>query len=440
LIANLDPFHDNQLKDLTGWPDEETAASVIRIIKQSLTLSAPPAVAGNWDAELVLFPFLDILNVANVGRTVGGNTLFDANTGRPVAPLGGLTIFSKASGPASFDMSADWRSNLVLAPAYSKGVGRIIGIGFEVTNTTSDLYRQGLVTVFRQSIPVVDSGVYSQITGQTHPAIVECIPYRQPPLNTADALLYPGSRQWRAEDGCYMVSPFVGGDNPPQAVGYTQPLIMIDDDVSFVPNVTNVWAPLYNLAGTIATYRGTKHYPFHMNGAIFSGLSNQTTLQVNLNIIYESFPSVSEPDILVLAKPSCTYDPVALSAMSRVLSTLPVGVPAGMNASGDWFYDLVSTIAEYAPKIGDLIPGGGLIGQGVGSLADIGLSYMTPPGSTAIPQSAAKEARKKKKNDQRRMNDRKRETADAIKEGQTNKKPKPQSKGTGRKQPARARK
>lgn len=435
LIANLDPFHDNQLRYLSGWPDTETAASVIRVIKQSITLKAPASAGtGNWDAQFVLWPWLDLLDLQLVGRNFGGRIL-NSNTGsNPQATFGGLNVYTKTSSPLPFAWATDYSGAIVLDQAYSQGIGRLIGIGFEVTNTTAELYRQGLATVYRQAMPYEDTGVWLQTSTTQPQSFIEMKSYRQPPLNSAEALLYPGSRQWRADEGCYMVAPFVGNENPPQTVTYMQPIVMTDDDKTSAVNTSSVWAPTPTYQSIspeqVAGYRGTKHYPIHLVGAIFEGLSNQTTLTVNLNIIYESFPSVSEKDILVLAKPSCMFDPVALSALSEVLATLPVGVPAKMNASGDWFYDLVSTIEEYAPKFGELIPGGGLIGKGIGSAAGLAKSYLTPPGDTSVKQvpTQVSEARKKKRENLRNFQARKQESA-ALRQEIKPKKPSQTRKG-----------
>jgi len=427
LIANLDPFHDNQLKDLSGWPDEETAPSVIRIIKQSVTLATPtPASQANWDAMITAYPFVDPKNFYPLGRTNGQNVIDAATAGAVHTIQGGVSMHRKTSSSASFNLTADaFGVPITLDRSYSQGSGRLIGYAFEVINTTSELYKQGLCTVYRQSQPLEDSGTWCQLTAPFNVANYGYFTgrvYRQPPLNSADALLYPGSRQWRAQEGCYVVAPFAGGDNPPTCADYTQPILTTADDLTSdqALNTSTVYAPAYTTiavgtVGSIVRYDAIKHNPYHMVGAFFDGLSASTTLQVNVNFIYETFPAVSERDILVLAKPSCQYDPIALSALSQVLSSLPVGVPSSMNAGGDWFYDLVSTIAEYAPKVGDLIPGGKLIGQGVGSLAKLGLDYMTPPGDTSVkPQ--VKEVKKQKRENQQRLQNKTADARQAIKD------------------------
>jgi hypothetical protein len=39
LIATLDPFHDAQIQNLAGYPDIEVSPSLVRMVKQSLTLT-----------------------------------------------------------------------------------------------------------------------------------------------------------------------------------------------------------------------------------------------------------------------------------------------------------------------------------------------------------------------------------------------------------------
>ncbi len=127
-------------------------------------------------------------------------------------------------------------------------------------------------------------------------------------------------------------------------------------------------------------------HPFHQSGAIFTGLSFNTTLTLNLNVYYESFPSMSDPNILALAKPSAIYDPCALELYSRVLQELPVGVPVRENGLGDWFLNAASTAAKYLGPVISMMPHP--IAKGAGAaltyLGQTGQDYVkrqTPPNS-----------------------------------------------------------
>lgn len=364
LIAALDPMHDNQLKELSGWPDVETASSVVRCIKQTQSISVPPGT-GNWDFSLNLFPFLD-----NLPATVRART--NDTIGAPSAtnvPYGGLAGYVLPTG-GILDIASSPKFQLTLNDTYSQGASRVVGLGFEIVNTTSTLYRQGQVTVWRQPnashlsecvLRDTNYGTSSPGPYMFAAAIIESFPTTVP-----QAMLIPGSRQWEAEDGAYIVAPFVGQDNPPLLVSYKEPCVLRSPsavDQTFSTPLSNA-APVqansgevlvpnpfvFIPPGTTITAQAappTKIYPLHQCGAFFQGLSEQTSLAITLNVFVETFPTVAEPDILVLATPSAEYDPVALQLFSHALTQLPVGVPAGWNPFGEWFSDVIETIADW---------------------------------------------------------------------------------------------
>lgn len=366
----------------------------------------------NWDCHIIQWPWLDVLGMTTSSTRT--NNVIQISTTPVISGIGGTQAYPVAAGtPLSLSLAGSQTNTL--GPPYSQGSGRLIGIGVEVINTTAEIYKQGLVTVYRMPQPRQEAATYygEDPTGGTLQSW-SAQPMRLPPLTVGDALLYPGSRQWKASEGAYIVPSFVGSANEPKPVNYITPIMVggatltdpNEDDVCLALNNQPVWytAPqgYVTIVGNIGYSPATKIYPIHMSGCVFSGLSAQSTLQCNTTFYYESFPSVAE-DILVLAKPSATFDPVALSILSRCLNTLPVGVPAGMNEEGDWFASLVDTIAEWAPKIGGLMGDAGLpfasaIGTGIGAAAKLGRGYMTAPGSTIVkPNSLASEVVKKKR-------------------------------------------
>jgi len=54
----LDPFHDQQLDNLRGYPDVATEPTVVVKIRQAITVSAPPGLeeGATWDCHMVLSP------------------------------------------------------------------------------------------------------------------------------------------------------------------------------------------------------------------------------------------------------------------------------------------------------------------------------------------------------------------------------------------------
>lgn len=372
-------MHDGRLQHLDGWPDLETSTSVVRCIKQSFSVVSNRGAAALWDCHIAQFPWMDDLIFNRWTRTTQGNRFLDAPAGTFAA--GGLGIYGVLAGtPLDISVAGNHIGSLTVANSFSRGPGRIVGIGFEVTNTTSSLAVQGTATVYRQnqSHPLTTTfeaestpGVYGEAFSGS------C--FTPPPANIAQAMLLPGSRQWHAKDGCYVVQAFVGQDNPPLTVDYTVPVVFPLDDLCDVQNTTPVFAPA--LIGGFVN-NATKLYPIHMGGAVFTGLSPDTTLTVTLVYYYETFPNLSEQDILVLGTPSAVYDPVALELFSHALCYMPVGVAAYDNAGGDWFEGIISILRDVAPIaapfLGAINPGLGAAALAAGGLAG---AYLAPPGN-----------------------------------------------------------
>jgi hypothetical protein len=214
-----------------------------------------------------------------------------------------------------------------------------------------------------------------------------------PPTTIAQAMLFSGSRQWKAAEGSYSVVAFLGQDNPPIAVSYDQPIFLTQQDT--IPlNYSSF------LLGTPATSalgsQPVRLTPTHMSGVIYSGLSASSTLTLNLNFYYETFPSSSTSQLVTLAKPSCVYDPEALGFLSKTLNRLPVGVPAYMNAEGSWFSDIVDTLASFAGPIGAALggPAGGALGMALGGAGKALSHYLTAPGGFQGPGPNEESARR----------------------------------------------
>jgi hypothetical protein len=104
----------------------------------------------------------------------------------------------------------------------------------------------------------------------------------------------------------------------------------------------------------------------------------------------ETFPSINDPGILVLATPSAQYDPVALEIFSRALTCMPIGVPLADNFFGDWFTGVVESVTDYLTPVADLF---GLTSVAAISRGASGLAkkyrkengYVTPPSPMSRP-------------------------------------------------------
>jgi len=235
-------------------------------------------------------------------------------------------------------------------------------------------------------------------------------------------LLLEGSKQWKAKEGCYVVSALNSMELPTGNTACTVAMKLDPSDPSFIPGVSdytltapsissNVNIPPTLPTNTLGLYQSpsTQCTKFNFAGAYFEGLSNTTTLTLNATYIIERFPSQLDTDLVVLATPSARFDPQALDLYSEIIRSMPVGVPQRMNGLGDWFAEAVSTASDFiAPVLSAIpLPMAQMASKAVSTAGGIAkkLAPSKPmqqsgPGSTynaAGNQSVAKPAQQKKK-------------------------------------------
>lgn len=408
LIAMIDPFHDTELKNLSGWPDVETGYSVVRKVKQQVSLAAPnaaPFTGNNWDCLIGMFPTLHATYYNSTTSRLG-NTYAAENVNG--APLGGISAWAIQPGtnwlPLAGTTSTVWLNSINALPPFTTGLGRCVGIGFEVNNTTSTLYRQGSVTVFKQMSTQRDANTFwGEVANPGGPlqAIFSGTIIRSIPNNLADLTLLPGSRTWKAEDGCYVVGHFHSNENPPFVADYNVPIFTLDDDEEITQGSSALQIPVMAvgaITGSVAPNAAHLH-PLHTSGAYFAGLSNQTTLQLTVIYYYETFPTQSENDILVMATPSAEFDPVALEIYSHALSCMPPGCMVMDNPFGEWFADVVDQVSNalsYIPHpLAQALSAAGKVGTGMyrGTVSTSIPAKTTPKPLPPIPKKKVTPAR-----------------------------------------------
>jgi hypothetical protein len=424
----LDPFHDLQLDNLKGYPDVNTEPTVIVKIRQAAEISAPAGLDSlpgnpNWDCHIALSPIDWAKPNGNVfqngatpipGYNCAGKILPQGSDGPNPLPAGYIGSIGGASGvavtgrldglvinsvPAGLPDGGDMTftpehcpntagggyamQNIVLDnyldfDETDLGVYRIVYSGFEVVNTTAQIYKQGAVTVYEYG----HSFETSQIAGATDNTSATPGPrndsfaantFRCPPNTVAEAKIMPGAHTWPAQDGCYCTGKFLG-DNPFQAAtmrnyviqqnmekagrasGYL-PTTSSNDVGSFVSpglvgdtNINVSGPPVGNYRSAYNAAPATHFSRMSTAGAYFTGLSPQTTLFVTWRVGLERLPAANKPTFLALAQPSATFDPNALLLYNLIANHLPPGCPQGWNDLGKWF----STIANVAKNV---IPG-----------------------------------------------------------------------------------
>lgn len=394
-MAALDPFHDNRLDNLSGYPDTVTTSSIIRQVKQSLEITTP----ASEDVYIVNWPWLGPVTMNNY--SVDGNSISLPGLGAFVVPS--LSVYRVTAG-SNLDISVAPTLGLTYPRSMHRGRGRLVGCGLELVNTTAPINRSG--TLYGWRLPGLEEQnetfMYLTAAGviQRAGAIRET---RTPPRNPAQAMLIPGTRSWAAEEGAYLVVP-LESDNPPLLPTQTGTMVTIPPNGDLEVGLTNPRAVIATQAG-VATGLANRLVPVNLTGIMCTGNNPNSKFTLNVIWYYEEFPSV-ESDVLTLSTPSCEHDPVALECYTRVLNTLPIMVPSSWNAAGDWWWDVVTAIKDYAPEIGGMIGGapGKLLGTAASQLAGWGRDrYLTSPGSggSSVPErQRQRKPNQKKKNPQ----------------------------------------
>lgn len=260
---------------------------------------------------------------------------------------------------------------------YGAGTYRLIATGVEVVNTTAALYKGGAVTCYRSPCPKSQISLRAANVGNE----VEKMTYFSapvgvlPPSTQENASLYPNSRTWGAEDGVYLVGAMNSTEIPyftpsPGISGLISPTSVTQMEsgsgwIGYMPRI---------LVGDVTTNAdlsaASTIWPWDISGCIFSGLNENSTLQVTVRYYIERHPSIAEPDLLVLSRTPCPYDPIIQEIYARSMHELPVGVPVGENPLGEWFNEVLDAVSTWAPKfgqaVGNIVPGAGLVGQAVG--------------------------------------------------------------------------
>jgi len=386
LIAAVDPFHDTDL-DLKGYPDTNVAASVVQVVKQSITITSNQGASADWDLHIMSLPLSNNMTLGAYASQ--SNILY--NQGASV-PVGMLNFAQQASSStADLNLIATY-ATLSADASYSSGNSRVIASGYEITNTTAEIYKQGQATVYRLPQPPPDptdfvlgsfaSGALVAVTGAG--SLNEL---RMPPSNTADAFLLSGTRQWAASEGAYMIPTFATANLPPVFNG-TSGFFFPDNYDSAIS------ARLASASGGSGalTFFSTdaKHTSQNSTGVFLTGLSAATSLVVTLNVYIEVFPSQLDKPLVVLAKPSPRYDLVAQEMYAECLADMPAGVMVKENGLGDWFKNAVSTVSKWAGPALSAIPhpaaqaiGAGLKVAG-GMIRDPAYKAQAPPSSGPV--------------------------------------------------------
>lgn len=379
LLSALDPYHDYQY-EVRGLPDERTAPSVVQIHNQSYSLVAPASAStGTFDAIIQYTGFN-----SEIGKSPGMVTQFGSGyhtyTSGSLSsgqPFGALNIWAGAAGSSWSTGSPITTGDINACLGSVKGTDRcrLIGVAFEVHNTTAEVYRQGTLTVAQLCDIAADNKSILYRDLNASPTVDTFVQSDASTLRASTLqplLAVPGSQTWPAAKGIYAIPRMI--DVPRQLGHYSSttlprtPIIYGTDGrvASLEPN---------NIAGAVPvpTLDPVQSSGFSPLQVYFTGLSNETALTVTLRTIVEYFPAVGST-LLPLSEPSPVYDPMVFGAYSAIIQEAPYAVPVGQNAAGDYFRKILKVVStaldltspmfgSYAPLVASAAKGGKILSQ-----------------------------------------------------------------------------
>lgn len=418
------PFHDYELR-IAGLPDEDTASVVVETIKESVTVAAPAGTAGLWQAHIFNLPESytnSYFHGSQLATLVCKPVTYYDKAGTPTRAYcnnympGCVAVEATALSMGLINVHAFDNNTAPLMPdnvnaatttyqrpdnAYvlggdqKNGKRRLVSLAYEIHDTTAEMYKQGTLTAYRlpqsavqtravlsgSSTVIPDSTIDMLFATSSQPTEQ----YYLPPSSVKNALAFNGTRQWEAKDGAYVVCAQDVSRNhlswsTRNSVLFTQG----DSDASTVLAIGNTTSSSFFTmnskcsvfdAGEMQAFSQevggeSKVVPYHTSGIILSGLNPNSTFTVTMRATWEFAPDISDNSIstlVYLAHPSPAYDPHALELYQQIMRELPVAVPVGMNAKGDFWRMILKALKVVAKPLLSLVP---VAGAPLGEIAE----------------------------------------------------------------------
>lgn len=380
IIQRFDPYHDKPIRPV-GYPDSFNGHTVSRCVKKTMSFTyksgGAPDQTTPWDVNIFMTPLSKPVPLTNMISRHANTFTYNPNA-TSSKPYGGLmavaqlvsgTDFAYPVGGALFNQVGQ----ISLSDDDLADVMRVTSMGFEVIDGTAELYRQGILTTYRQNQPQKDSAFYTGVSneaaaGVTRQIIQQNMEYvRFPPVNTSNALLFPDSKQWKTAEGAYVDIDFNSADIPMLAPSYHAPLLLYDtdgtsvgDDVTplYFPQTlgapNGVVDPVPGTAGVgtefINAVQGQRILPINQTGVMLTGLNPLATITVNAIYYLECAPTSDDQELLSLASQSPALDEYALMIVSKLRHDSPIAVKLRENYTGEWFFNgIKDIIAKVSP-------------------------------------------------------------------------------------------
>lgn len=345
LDVALDPFKDIETTP-QGYPDMTMGRSCVQVVHDTFNIVRPTSVPStdNWDLNVFLDPAWRNKEVFLTGST-GPIFKQDVQSATPYN-RGGLCVRSGPSGIALGLPSAQASSKSLVVDTFEDGTDcRVIGIGFEIHDTTQELKKQGSLTVYRVSDDIEEEIVSTSKNDATacNSASYAGIRLPEPPTTAQEAIDLPLSQQWEAKEGCYVTAVFNSSTNPANFL-QNKPLVCTDSGSTYTEKINNTTLAYYFEDPSNATL------PICLSGAFLQGLAPEASITVNMCYYIEQFPAYNSP-LHRLTHKSCPDDFAAIELYTKIARLIPAGVPVNENFLGSFISGIANIARQVIPKI-----------------------------------------------------------------------------------------
>lgn len=343
-----DPYHDYNLR-ASGFPDGKPLISAVQRFAGRYDVACPFTLAASetWDFHIFTTP------LHSVSRMYPGTTdalycrlyASTASSAQDIGPINVLYRKYTAAGVVNDTV-------LIALPAISTDIDsqrRTVSFGFELHNTTAELYKSGSLSIYRQPVLAAPTNMTLKTTGTVELSEWSGFMIAQVPYTIADVQLLPNSRTWEAKDGAYCVC--LPNYNNPFSSLFNQNLVVKagiqSDSVLFQRRlIDGYFAPL-------PTYS-----PLAGAGVMSSKYkdANQTFV-LDFRQILESIPASTNTSLLSFSTTAPQADLAFLKIYKRMFNNIPPGVPVHFNAAGDWFRAIIKVVKDVLPMVASSLPG-----------------------------------------------------------------------------------
>lgn len=349
LATIADPYFDKVLR-ATGYPDGTSTISSLQHFSPRTTVVCPFTLAAGqtWSFHIFTTP-LHRAVLLRIG-TQKGNYINYSTTQDTFGPVMIHYRLHDAAGTviqSKFTVLDIQGGGSPSVPTNTQT--RTVSLGFELHNTTPEIYQQGFVTVYRSNAGVQSFNGYLKPVADP---VANAIPHSSTylcsyPRSIREANQYPGTRTWEASKGAYMVA-LPTPENPyGQSNGSNFAILNIDDLGALAMRTVSA----FDATATVT-------YSPLSNVGVFSSQftdANQT-FSLDARQCLENIPDPNDIYGLSFAAAAPEFNKLFIELYRRMFNSMPPGVPVGFNSAGEWFRRVWGIAKSILPDLINLLP------------------------------------------------------------------------------------